>query len=36
VAGAKRPLSSLDGEAVCSLERDGLVIVMEGSVALPS
>jgi len=36
VAGAKRPLSSLDGEAVRSLERDGLVIVMEGSVALPS
>jgi A/G-specific adenine glycosylase len=36
VAGAKQPLSSLDGEAVRSLERDGLVVVADGLVSLPA
>jgi A/G-specific adenine glycosylase len=36
VAEAERPLDSLDGEAVASLERDGLVVVADGVVALPS
>ncbi len=36
VAEAARELRTLDGEAVRSLERDGLVIVEGGTVALPS
>jgi A/G-specific adenine glycosylase len=36
VAESTRALSELDGEAVRSLERDGLVVVEEGVVALPS
>jgi A/G-specific adenine glycosylase len=36
VADAPRDLASLDGEAVSSLERDGLVVVREGTVALPT
>jgi A/G-specific adenine glycosylase len=35
VADAPRALGTLDGEAVSSLERDGLVVVDEGLVALP-
>jgi len=36
VAEAARDLTALDHEAVRSLERDGLVVVEEGRVALPS
>ena len=36
VADSPRELESLDDEAVRSLERDGLVVVDEGRVALPS
>ena len=36
VAAAPRALDELDGEAVRSLERDGLVVVGEGEVALPA
>jgi A/G-specific adenine glycosylase len=36
VAETSTPLDALDGEAVRSLERDGLVVVCEGVVALPS
>ena len=36
VAGAPRAVGALDDEAVRSLERDGLVVVEEGFVALPS
>jgi A/G-specific adenine glycosylase len=36
VAGSTRELDELDDEAVRSLERDGLVVVEEGVVALPS
>jgi len=36
VAESKRDATELDGEAVRSLERDGLVVVEEGVVALPS
>jgi A/G-specific adenine glycosylase len=36
VASAPRTLGELDGEAVRSLERDGLVVVEGGLVALPS
>jgi len=36
VAESKRDATELDGEAVRSLERDGLVVVAEGIVALPS
>ena len=36
VAAASRELHDLDHEAVCSLERDGLVVVEEGLVSLPS
>ena len=36
VAHSSRVLASLDDEAVRSLERDGLVVVDEGTVALPS
>jgi A/G-specific adenine glycosylase len=36
VAESTRALSELDDEAVRSLERDGLVVVEEGVVALPS
>jgi A/G-specific adenine glycosylase len=36
VAQSSRVLASLDDEAVRSLERDGLVVVDEGTVALPS
>ena len=36
VANAARPLAQLDDEAVRSLEKDGLVIVENGLVALPS
>jgi A/G-specific adenine glycosylase len=36
VAGAPRELGDLDDEAVRSLERDGLVVVEEGLVTLPS
>jgi A/G-specific adenine glycosylase len=36
VADAARPLSGLDGAAVRSLERDGLVRIEDGVVALPS
>ena len=35
VAGSARPLATLDGEAVRSLELDGLVVVADGVVALP-
>jgi A/G-specific adenine glycosylase len=35
VAAEDRPLSELDAEAVASLERDGLVRIADGSVALP-
>jgi A/G-specific adenine glycosylase len=35
VAAAERPLAELDGDAVHSLERDGLVRVEAGVVALP-
>jgi A/G-specific adenine glycosylase len=35
VASSERPLVELDVEAVASLERDGLVRVADGSVALP-
>ena len=35
VAAAARPLVELDADAVASLERDGLVSVAGGSVALP-
>jgi A/G-specific adenine glycosylase len=35
VAEAERPLVELDADAVASLERDGLVRVADGSVALP-
>ena len=35
VAESTRPLETLDDEAVRSLERDGLVVVAEGVVALP-
>jgi A/G-specific adenine glycosylase len=36
VARSVRPLDALDEEAVRSLERDGLVVVQERTVALPS
>ncbi len=36
VAEAARPVDELDGEAVASLERDGLVTLADGFVALPS
>jgi A/G-specific adenine glycosylase len=36
VAGSPRRLASLDGEAVRALARDGLVVVEDGVVALPS
>jgi A/G-specific adenine glycosylase len=36
VAESARELRGLDGEAVVSLERDGLVVVEDGTVALPS
>jgi hypothetical protein len=36
VAAAARDVGGLDGEAVRSLERDGLVVVEDGTVALPS
>jgi A/G-specific adenine glycosylase len=36
VAEAPRELGALDGEAVRSLERDGLVVVEEGLVTLPA
>jgi A/G-specific adenine glycosylase len=36
VAAASRSLAELDGEAVRSLERDGLVVVAGGTVALPA
>ena len=36
VAGAARELADMDDEAVRSLERDGLVVVADGRVALPS
>ena len=36
VADEPRELGALDGEAVRSLERDGLVVVEEGLVALPA
>ena len=36
VAETAQELGGLDGEAVRSLERDGLVVVDEGTVALPS
>jgi A/G-specific adenine glycosylase len=36
VAESERPVAELDDEAVRSLERDGLVVVEEGLVALPS
>ena len=36
VADAPRALGELDDEAVRSLERDGLVVVEDGVVALPS
>ena len=35
VAGAPQPLDELDGDAVRSLERDGLVVVGDERVALP-
>ncbi len=35
VAGAPQPLGELDGDAVRSLERDGLVVVSDERVALP-
>jgi A/G-specific adenine glycosylase len=35
VADAPHELSSLDDDAVRSLERDGLVVVQQGVVALP-
>jgi A/G-specific adenine glycosylase len=36
VAESERPVAGLDVEAVASLERDGLVVVEAGVVALPS
>ena len=36
VADDRRPLDDLDAEAVRSLERDGLVVVSEGRVGLPT
>jgi A/G-specific adenine glycosylase len=36
VAGAPHPVTELDDEAVRSLERDGLVVVEDGNVALPT
>jgi hypothetical protein len=36
VARSSCDLASLDDEAVRSLERDGLVVVNDGTVALPS
>jgi len=36
VTAAAQPVGALDAEAVGSLERDGLVVVAEGVVALPS
>jgi A/G-specific adenine glycosylase len=36
VAESSRPLDTLDDEAVRALERDGLVVVREGVVTLPS
>ena len=36
VAEEPRPLDALDDRAVRSLERDGLVVVEQGLVALPS
>ena len=36
VVGASRELADLDDQAVRSLERDGLVVVADGRVALPS
>jgi hypothetical protein len=35
VAGSSQQLDSLDDGAVRSLERDGLVVVQDGVVALP-
>jgi A/G-specific adenine glycosylase len=35
VGDAPRPLVDLDREAVASLERDGLVVIRDGTVALP-
>ena len=36
VAERSRPLGELDGEAVAALERDGLVVLSDGRVALPA
>jgi hypothetical protein len=36
VAETARPLGALDAEAVRSLARDGLVVVTDGVVALPT
>ena len=36
VADTERPLDELDGDAVASLERDGLVRIESGTVSLPS
>jgi A/G-specific adenine glycosylase len=36
VAESARPVDLLDGEAVSALERDGLVVVADGVVALPA
>jgi A/G-specific adenine glycosylase len=36
VAESERPVDALDGEAVRALERDGLVVVANGVVALPA
>jgi A/G-specific adenine glycosylase len=36
VADTERPLAELDGEAVSSLARDGLVLVAGGTVSLPA
>ena len=36
VVEAQRPLVDLDDEAVRSLERDGLVVVADGLVSLPT
>ena len=36
VAESARPVNLLDGEAVSALERDGLVVVADGVVALPA
>ncbi len=36
VAGAPRPATEVDGDAVSALERDGLVVVADGIVRLPA